>query len=99
MAYRGRIKSGPTAMTMTFTEILQYANDVTVVALLGLIIYSGKRRWWVFGWIYDRERAETEHWRRTAFHLLGITKRGLRASEKALGLGEAQEGDEEDPLR
>lgn len=43
--------------------IAGFADKVGVVALLIFILFSGMKRWWVFGWTYKEERERSQEWR------------------------------------
>ena len=47
-------------------EITKYANSLSVVAVLALIIVGGFKRWWVFGWHYTQVEREKNDWRELA---------------------------------
>lgn len=37
-----------------------------VIAILFVILITGVRRWWVFGWVYREEKARSDEWRALA---------------------------------
>ena len=47
-------------------EITKYANSLSVVAVLVLILLGGFKRWWVFGWHYKQVEQEKNDWRELA---------------------------------
>lgn len=65
--------------TLTIGEILSYANDLTIVAVLVVIIYGGHKRWWVFGWQYTESERRSNEWRELALN-------GTRAARQAVDL-------------
>lgn len=66
------------------SSLLSIANNLSVVGLLLVIIWGGKKRWWVFGWQYDQAIRDAAEWKRIAFNSLGVTQRGITAAEKVL---------------
>jgi hypothetical protein len=61
---------------MDFTELASYVNDLGLVGLLLIIIVTGIRQIWVFGWVYVSVVKERDEWKRIAlesYHLLEKT--------------------------
>lgn len=54
--------------------LLKALNDFGVLAILVLIIVTGVRRYWVFGWQYEEKLRECEDLRRLAYRLLGVSE-------------------------
>lgn len=61
------------------------------VAALIFALYSGKKRWWVFGWTYDEKtkqieklEADVKEWKRLTFNALGVGDRASRVAEQTL---------------
>lgn len=67
-------------MDLTLTELLHWANRLTVTGLLFLILYGGSRGWWVFGWQYRLKVEEAAEWKRLA---LAGTQLAATATETA----------------
>lgn len=61
------------ASETTAIDIFEYANKASILVVLIFIIYSGYKKWWVFGWQYKEMvqaflemREEKNAWRETA---------------------------------
>lgn len=52
-------------------------SQAGVIAILAFIIFSGFKRWWVFGWVYDAEIRRTEEYKIMTYRLMGITKKAV----------------------
>lgn len=67
---------------MTLVDLLKIINSAGLVGLLSLVLISGAKGWWVFGWIYREKCESEEEWKRQAL-------RGASNAEKATSLAEA----------
>ncbi len=45
-------------METSIADIAEWANSLTVIALLVFIVWSGFKKKWVFGWVYDESKKE-----------------------------------------
>lgn len=63
---------------MDFEQIVTTVSDVGVIALLVFIIYSGMKKWWVWGWHYKELREfsdnEINFWRNAALRALNVSE-------------------------
>lgn len=63
------------ASGLTISEFFKYLSQGGVLGLLGLLIFGGYRKWWVFGWQYKdaeerttKAEKERDDWRDLALH-------------------------------
>jgi hypothetical protein len=69
---------------MTLTELWTYVRDGGTIFLLGLILYGGWKRWWVFGWYaVEQDKRITK--------LETALERATRAADRATGVAEQQQ--------
>lgn len=48
---------------MEWNTIFSVLDKGGVLALLILILFSGVRKWWVFGWVYREEKERSAEWK------------------------------------
>ena len=51
------------------------------LVLMLVVIWTGVRQYWVFGWLYKQEREEKEQWKEAAL-------RGTRVAERVVSVTE-----------
>lgn len=69
-------------------EIFDHANSISIIFVLFFIIYSGYKRWWVWGWIHSdvvkrlvQAEADRDEWR-----IMALT--GTRTAHTAITMAE-----------
>jgi hypothetical protein len=65
----------------TITDIIQ--SPLGIAWLLLVILYTGARRWWVFGWMYEEKAKECEDWKQIALQGTHIAVRATDALERS----------------
>lgn len=55
--------------------------------LLVAVVWGGRKRWWVFGWVYDAKAAEAAEWKALALSSTAASEAGVRTIEKVVGNG------------
>lgn len=51
--------------------------------LLGVVVFGGIKRWWVFGWTYNDKTREAQEWKTMALKGLGTTEKATDALQVA----------------
>lgn len=75
--------------TLTIAQALAMLKDGGMLAVLLFALIGGARKWWVFGWQYEKICEERDLWRRLA--LTGTDLAG-RAVQLADGADNARRG-------
>lgn len=47
-------------------ELLQSMDKGGVIGMCVMLLISGVKKWWVFGWVYEEMRADRDDWKRVA---------------------------------
>ena len=63
--------------------VLSHWNDITVAALLFVILVGGSKKapWWVFGWLYQERVKEANEWKKLALRGTGLAKKAVKIAE------------------
>ncbi len=51
---------------MDIGQIVEIFANASVPTMLIVLGYGGYKKWWVFGWLYERERQEKDEWKHAA---------------------------------
>lgn len=71
--------------TETIQQIVNLVSSGSIVTTLLVILYTGAKGQWVFGWVYNQEKARAEEWRSLALngtHVLGAAVQTLESATK-----------------
>lgn len=52
--------------------------------LLYVVVWGGRKRWWVFGWVYDAKEQEAKDWKALAMSGADTSEHGVKVAEKAV---------------
>ena len=69
---------------MIGTELISVISDFGVIGLLVVIIATGFRRYWVFGWVYDQVRAERDEWKAMALEGCDLAERAVTPARRGV---------------
>lgn len=58
-----------------------------LIFLLVVVVWGGRKRWWVFGWVYDAKSREAEEWKALALSSTRAAETGVRTIEKVVSNG------------
>ena len=53
-----------------------------LVFLLVAVVWGGRKRWWVFGWVYEAKVRECEEWKNLALSGTRAAESGVRTIER-----------------
>jgi hypothetical protein len=68
---------------MDFDAIVRTVQSpLGLAGLLLVILWTGAKRWWVFGWIYEDKKRESEEWKRLALAGTNIAAKVTEALER-----------------
>lgn len=77
-----------TEISATLTAVAavtEIAKNITIVGMLIAILWGGKQKWWVFGWVYEAKEKDAEFWRSLSFRqqsATGSAVEGLRETAR-----------------
>lgn len=68
---------------MSANDLIQiFLSELGAVAILVLVLVSGARQLWVWGWTYDREVREKQEWRRIALSSKDLLRDAVTLAEQ-----------------
>lgn len=78
---------GQTQPTGPTDEVLKFLLGPLglVVFLLTVVVWGGRRRWWVFGGEFTDMRDDRDFWRELAVSLMSATETSVKATEILAG--------------
>lgn len=65
-------------------QIAKWAESLTLVGTLAIIIVAGYKRLWVFGWQFDAMQKDRDFWRESAMKGTYMTERTVQVAESAV---------------
>lgn len=71
------------------TEVLNWIGGATfrdlfiALAVAGILV-GAAREWWVWGYVYRREREEKEYWREKTLSLMGLAEKSADLAAKEI---------------
>jgi len=75
-------------MNLTIRDILGLVSDGGVPALLLIIIYTGLKKKWVFGWYVEEISTDRDEWKQAAKAGTFIAHRAVTAAEQVVSVTE-----------
>lgn len=75
---------------MTLAELFVYVRDGGTIAVLLLIIVGGMRRWYVWGWYADEQRARIVDMEQRLERATRVAETGTVAADRATRVAERQ---------
>jgi hypothetical protein len=72
-------------MDIELGQVLRWVSDLGVIGLLLIIIWSGHRRLWVWGWQLEAAERREDEWRQMAL-------KGTEIGERVIGVVEKERG-------
>jgi hypothetical protein len=65
------------AESITLADFIKTVGDLGVIGLLVVIIVTGLRRQWVWGWMYAELIEDRDEWKQMALHGTRLTERAV----------------------
>lgn len=72
-------------MPELFQQVAKWAESLTLLGVLAIVIVAGYKRIWVWGWQFDAQQKELDFWRDAALRGTYMTERTVQVAETAVG--------------
>jgi hypothetical protein len=64
------------------TAVRVIQSPLGLAGFLLVVLWTGARRWWVFGWVYEDKKKENEEWMRLALAGTHLATKATEALER-----------------